>query len=390
MRLARRGGRIGIVRPPPVIVHVITNLHAASGGPTTAVVELAREQAGTGEAVRVIVDEVPADAAPILARWAGRDAAIEGAPGTTPGARQTRSRLVRQLRDLRPRVVHLHGIWDPVLRRAASACAELRIPRVVSSHGMLHPFTLGRGALKKRVYLGLFPRLVGGARAVFTLNAEEADCVRRRFGVRAIVAPTGIDPGPYDRTPDGSFARSVPGLEGRRFILFLGRLDGIKGVDLLLESYAAAVAAGARAHLVLAGPDFGAERGLRDQTDRLRLTDRVHFVGPLTGDRKLAALSECDLFAHRPRYEGFGIAVVEAMAAGRPVVTTAACRLDGAAEEGAIHLADDRTDLFAKAIASLADDGEASRALGSRARAWVCRELAWPAILGRVESGYRA
>jgi glycosyltransferase involved in cell wall biosynthesis len=375
---------------PIVIVHVITNLHAASGGPTTAVVELAREQAGTGEAVRVIVDESPSDAAPILARWSGRDVAIAGAMGLMLGARQSRSQLVYGLRDLRPRIVHLHGVWDPILRRAASACNELGLPWVVSSHGMLHPFTLGQGALKKRVYLRLFPRLLGRARTIFTLNAEEADCVRRRFGVPAIVAPTGINPAPYERTPDGVFARSVPGLDGTPFILFLGRLDEIKGVDLLLASYAEAVAAGMRADLVLAGPDFGAERALRALTHRLGLAERVHFVGPLSGDRKHAALAECALFAHRPRYEGFGIAVVEAMAAGRPVVTTAACRLDGAAEAGAIRLADDQTGAFAKAIITLADDGEVARALGSRARAWVRRELAWPAILGRAELGYRA
>ncbi len=373
-----------------MIVHVIDNLHPASGGPTTAVIELAREQAGTGEPVRVVVDEAPTDQSSILARWAGLDAAIAECAAAVPGDRRTRSQLRRKLLDLGPRVVHLHGVWDPILRRAASACDELGLPWVVSSHGMLHPFTLGQGSLKKRAYLKLFSRLLGGARAIFTLNAEESACVHRRFGARAIVAPTGIDPGPYDRVPDGSFAPSVQGLDGHPFILFLGRLDKIKGVDLLLESYSEAVAAGLGAHLVLAGPDFGAERGLRMQTDRLGLAGRVHFVGHLAGSRKLEALSECALFAHRPRYEGFGIAVVEAMAAGRPVVTTAACRLDGAVEAGAIRLADDQAVAFAKAIAVLADDEQGCRALGARARAWVRRELAWPTMLGRIESGYRA
>lgn len=254
---------------------------------------------------------------------------------------------------------------------------------------MLHPFTLGRGALKKRAYLTLFPRLLGRARAIFTLNAEEAECVRRRFGVPAIVAPTGIDPARYERRPDGSFARSVHGLEGRRFILFLGRLDEIKGVDLLLASYAEAVAAGARADLVLAGPDFGAEHGLRAQTDRLGLADRVHFVGPLAGDRKLGALSECALFAHRPRYEGFGIAVVEAMASGRPVVTTAACRLDGAAAAGAIFQSPDRTEPFGQAIVTLLQDAAASRRLAAAGRAWVAEHLAWPTVLAIIERAYR-
>ncbi len=372
-----------------MIVHVIANLHPASGGPTTAVIELVREQAGTGEPVRVIVDEAPADQVTILARWAGRDAAIAGLAGMTPGARQKRSHLAQQLRELGPRVVHLHGIWDPILRRSASACSELGLPWVVSSHGMLHPFALGQGAWKKRAYLTLFPSLLARARTIFTLNAEESECVRRRFGVPAAVAPTGIDPIPYDRRPDGSFSRSVPGLDGRQFILFLGRLDEIKGVDLLLASYAEAVAAGVSAHLVLAGPDFGAERGLRTQASRLGLAGRVHFVGHLAGVRKLEALSECALFAHRPRYEGFGIAVVEAMASRRPALTTPACRLDGAAEAGAIFQCPDRTEPFGRAIVELLQDAAAARRLGEAGRAWVEEHRSWPAVLRIIERAYR-
>jgi glycosyltransferase involved in cell wall biosynthesis len=373
-----------------VIVHVITNLRSASGGPTSAVVELAREQAARGEAIRILCDEPLELGSAAPTRWEGLDVQVLPASGASRCAPMRRAEIQRQLAELTPRVVHLHGAWDPILRRAASACASMGTPWVVSSHGMLHPFTLRQRRLKKLVYLALFPRVLASARAVLTLNAEEAAAVERRFGVSAIVAPTGIDHDAYGQHVDGSFSRSLPGLGGRPFILFLGRLDPIKGVDRLIEAFAAAAGDGMTAHLVLAGPDSGAERSLRQQVARLGLSERVHFVGPLAGERKLQALSECALFAHRPRYEGFGIAVVEAMAAGRPVVTTAACRLDGAAEAGALLLAEDETAAFAKALVRLADDQEASRALGARAKAWVCRELAWPSILARVERGYRA
>lgn len=373
-----------------MIVHVITNLRSASGGPTSAVVELAREQAARGEGIRILCDETlePGSAAPT--RWVGLDVQVLPASGAS-GRRPMRSADIRRhLAEFTPRVVHLHGAWDPILRRAAGACAAMGVPWVVSSHGMLHPFTLRQRRLKKLAYLALFPRVLASARAVLTLNAEEAASVERRFGVPTIVAPTGIDRDAYHRNGDGSFARSLPDLGGRPFILFLGRLDPIKGVDRLIEAYATAAGAGMAADLVLAGPDSGAERGLRQQVVRLALSGRVHFVGPLAGERKLQALSECAVFAHRPRYEGFGIAVVEAMAAGRPVVTTAACRLDGAADAGAILLAEDETAAFAKALVRLADDQEASRALGARAKAWVSHELAWPTAMARVERGYRA
>ena len=376
--------------PSPVIVHVITNLRSSSGGPTTAVVELAREQAARGEAVRILCDEPLGEDGGAPGRWSDVDVRVFAPSGGPGGRGMPREEIGRRLAEVGPRVVHLHGVWDPILRRASAESARLGIPWVLSSHGMLHPFTLRRGFLKKRVYLGVFPGLVGSARAVLTLNREEADAVRRRFRVRAVIAPNGIDPRPYERTADGSFARSVPALGGRPFVLFLGRLDPIKGIDQLLAAYGLAASEGLAADLVIAGPDFGAERGLRSRVARLGLESQVHVIGPLSGALKLQALAECAVFAHRPRYEGFGLAVAEAMAAARPVVTTERCLLDGAAEAGAIRVVADDDRSFAKGLRDLADDVGGSRLLGMRAREWIRRELAWPAVIERIESGYRA
>jgi glycosyltransferase involved in cell wall biosynthesis len=300
-----------------------------------------------------------------------------------------REEIGRHITAMRPRIAHLHGVWDPIVRRASAECARLGTSWVLSSHGMLHPFTLRQGGLKKLVYLTLFPSLVGGARTVLTLNQEEAEAVVARFGVCADVVPSGIHPEAYELAVDGSFSRSIPGLGGRSFVLFLGRLDPIKGIDRLLDAYGVAVSGGMDADLVIAGPDFGAERGLRGQVARLGLGDRVHFCGSLSGNLKLQAIAECAFFAHRPRYEGFGIAVVEAMAAGRAVVTTAACRLDGAAAAGALLQVDDTTSSFAMALARLADDPREAHLLGARARAWVGSELSWTTVLERVERCYR-
>jgi glycosyltransferase involved in cell wall biosynthesis len=72
------------------------------------------------------------------------------------------------------------------------------------------------------------------------------------------------------------------------------------------------------------------------------------------------------------------------------VVTTERCLLDGAAEAGAIRVVADDDRSFAKGLRDLADDVRGSRLLGMRAREWIRRELAWPAVIERIESGYRA
>ena len=72
------------------------------------------------------------------------------------------------------------------------------------------------------------------------------------------------------------------------------------------------------------------------------------------------------------------------------MVTTERCLLDGAAQAGAIRVVADDDRTFAKGICDLADDVEGSGLLGMRAREWIRRVLAWPAVIERIESGYRA
>jgi glycosyltransferase involved in cell wall biosynthesis len=92
------------------------------------------------------------------------------------------------------------------------------------------------------------------------------------------------------------------------------------------------------------------------------------------------------MFVHRPRYEGFGIAVAEAMAAGRPVVTTQRCHLDRAFADGAIVPAEDTDEGFASAM--LAIDGQRAAEMGRRNARWVKANIAWDSIAARIERLY--
>ena len=238
------------------------------------------------------------------------------------------------------------------------------------------------------MYLQVFPSILKSAGELYSLNKEEADYVAQRFRRPSSVLANGIDVADYERPEQGKFRAKHPELAGRDFILFVGRLHPIKGIDLLTRSFAHARKRGMELDLVIVGPDDGARSGVESLARELGISDRVHFTGGLFGEEKRDAFAACTIFAHRPRFEGFGITVVEGLASAKPVVTTKECRLDGAAEAGALRQAADTDEAFGDALYEIATSPERGRALGARGRAWVLEMLDWESLVRRVDESY--
>jgi glycosyltransferase involved in cell wall biosynthesis len=121
------------------------------------------------------------------------------------------------------------------------------------------------------------------------------------------------------------FFEAFPKLRGQRFFLFLGRLHEKKGCDLLIEAFAAlrnSSDASSPMHLVLAGPcaDEKYLRHLKQLAAAANIDDSITFTGMLSGSRKWGAFSVAEAFVLPSHQENFGIAVVEALACGTPVL----------------------------------------------------------------------
>lgn len=109
-----------------------------------------------------------------------------------------------------------------------------------------------------------------------------------------------------------------------KFIFFLGRTEPIKGVDLLIDSFAISLSHGnANSKLVISGPDRNNYRAtLEAQAERLGISDRVIFTGSIAGDLKTALFQECDGFALLSITEVLAMSALEAMKFQKPVVVT--------------------------------------------------------------------
>ena len=368
-----------------MILHVIDNLFAERGGPTTVAIEFARQQAKFGRKVAMLSGKPMANdeqRAALAQRWSGLGIEFIELGG---GGSETADSVIARLK---PEVVHIHCVWDGVLRHAAKSALRRRVPYVLSTHGMLHPYALAQKRLKKAVYLRVFPWILGNAGEVYSLNREEADYVSARFRRPSSVLANGIEVVEYDRPEQGIFRAKCPSLGAKPFILFVGRLHPIKGIDKLVRSFHHAVQRGLALDLVLVGPNEGARPGLDELVRELGLQDRVHFTGGLFGPEKRDAFAACTVFAHRPRFEGFGITVVEGLASAKPVVTTRECKLDGAVEAGAIHQCEDTDEAFGDALLAVASSSDQGRALGARGQAWVREVFDWKSLVERVDRSY--
>ena len=124
----------------------------------------------------------------------------------------------------------------------------------------------------------------------------------------------------------------IPPFEGRDFFLlfflFLGRLNVIKGPDLLLEAFARIASQFPELHLVFAGPDSGLRSSLQETTAKAGLKQRVHFIGYLGGEAKVSVLHDATCLVIPSRNEAMSIVVLEAGVCETPVLFTDRCGLE--------------------------------------------------------------
>jgi glycosyltransferase involved in cell wall biosynthesis len=253
------------------------------------------------------------------------------AMGTSPKSRYS-PRLLPWLRANRDRFdgVMLHGLWEFTGIATLLSIAGHK-PYVVFPHGMLDPYfkrAFPAKHLKKWAFWLLFEywNLRRANRVLFTTSAER-DLAAHSFWLhrwRPMVVALGSERPPLDApTAASAFLERCPALRGQRFLLFLGRIDPKKGCDLLLDAFASFAATDPGLHLVMAGPDPAAwGHQLRTRLESSGAAARVHWPGMLKGAAKWGAFTACEAFILPSHQENFGIAVVEALACGRPVLVS--------------------------------------------------------------------
>jgi glycosyltransferase involved in cell wall biosynthesis len=278
-------------------------------------------------------------------------------------------------------VIHLMGHWGVL--NALTYCA-IRLadkPYVICPAGALPIF--GRSSLLKRLYNIFIGRsIIRNASAWIAVTEAELPHFEA-YGIptsRVTVIPNGVSA--VDFLAIDPMVGS-PQLDDGPLILFMGRLNPIKGPDLLLDAFIRIEGQLPNYQLVFAGPDGGMMEELKALTARHGLNDRVHFLGHIEGARKSEIYHRATLLVVPSRQEAMSIVALEAGICGTPVLLTDQC---GFSE---IRSIDPRLEVAANAAAlaggmvSLLADSEVLEPIALAWKRFVMTNYAWEVIVPR-------
>lgn len=272
-------------------------------------------------------------------------------------------------------VVHIHDYRSFLSIVVSRICIKKNIPYIIQMHGAFS-HRIGNGG-QKRMFDKMFgKKMIANASKLIALTRTEADEIIRS-GVpkdKIKIIPNGIDWNIYSKLPSIGDFRGEMAIPPGHIILYLGRLDKTKGIDLLLMAFASQFAEREDIILVIIGHDDGERQHLEKLALDLGIEKRILFFGFVDAAKKLAALVDSDLVVC-PSYSGFPITILEACACGKPIVTTT--------KGDDIDFLDGRVGLkteynvasLGEGLRSLLGDKERMRRLGESGRVMVKNEF---------------
>jgi glycosyltransferase involved in cell wall biosynthesis len=290
-------------------------------------------------------------------------------------------------------VVHIHGVFTYPSTIAGRIARSRGVPYLVRPLGGLSRYSLRRHALRKRVYMGMFEReyLNHASGIHFTAPSEAEEAADLGLKAPALIVPLGVpEPVPVSGPEVQSFA-AKHNVGNNLRLLYLGRLDPKKGLELLFEALASAHRRLPEWQLLIAGSGPAAyTESLRMAAERAGIAGRVLFLGEVRAAEKAATFSLADIFVLPSKHENFAVAAAEAMRSGLPVIVSQEVGIApyvGARGSGMV--CESNVESLAKCLVTLASDATTRREMGETGRRVAAETFAWPLIAQRLLRIYR-
>jgi glycosyltransferase involved in cell wall biosynthesis len=262
----------------------------------------------------------------------------------------------------------------------------------MQAHGIL-PLTNERHLLKIFYDCSWGNRVLQDTSAVIALTPAEAQQYRD-VGVpdnKIKIIPNGINISEYEQLPAKGVFKVKHKIDGEtKIILYVGRINKIKGLDLLVKAYSLVIKQlnSGKTTLVIVGPDDEYIATLKKIIKENDLEGKVVLTGPLYDKNKLEAFVDADIFVLPSNYEIFSIVVLEACACGIPVITTDRCGISDLINNKAGLVVPYDVKALSKAIIHMLQNDKARREFGTNGKLLVKSKFSWTEIVKQIEEIY--
>jgi len=289
-------------------------------------------------------------------------------------------------------LLHAHAIFSYAPTTAMVIARLKGVPYISRPLGQLCQWSLQQGHHKKRLYLSLIERVnLNQAQALHLTSLQEQQEISQ-LGLRtsSFILPHGLSIPTSLKDARQRLRQHLQVPNDQPVILFLSRLHPKKGLDYLIPALGKLVEQ--RFTFVLAGsgsPEY--EYEIDSLLLSLGLNAHSHRTGFVTGEMKDLLLQGADLFVLTSHSENFGIAVLEALAAGLPVVVTPEVALSSLVEQYQLgYVAELNVEVIASAIQDYLDYPQAAIEMGDRARQLILEQYTWDRIASNLSKVYSA
>jgi glycosyltransferase involved in cell wall biosynthesis len=366
------------------ILHVLIDVRGTWGGPVRSVKELVKMQRKLGFEPTVL----SLDRAGKAEEFEGAASVLTFAP-SFPERFGNSNLAIQWLREHAQEfdLVIVSEIWSFLNQRAMSVLRGMKIPYIVQPRGSLDPSDLRKKGLLKKILGALIVRRnLEGANCILTASRLEETRLES-FGARVTrkTLPHAVESSVLG---DRESTRAEMGIAAESVVfIFLSRVDPKKRVDVLIEGFSKAGIADAKMWIVGSG-DEQLVRKLKKTASETPKPESIDFLGFQAGERKRNLLAGADVFVLPSDFENFGIAVVEALQAGLPVIISRGVQLWQEIVEAGAGIAVESGDAagLSEAMRLLANSAEKREEMGKRAREMGQRFL--PEHLYQVYDGF--
>ncbi|WP_040279619.1 glycosyltransferase [Psychroserpens damuponensis] len=210
-------------------------------------------------------------------------------------------------------IIHIHGVWMYPQYAAAKFAKQHHIPFLITCHGMYEPWLWSQGTLKKKLYFNLVVKSVfAKANYLHVITNNEANKIKTLFpNTPTVEIPNLID---SNLAEEGEYNTN------EKYVLYVGRLDSKKGIDLLIKAFSNINPEGFK--LKIAGNFSDYKQKLDELVVSLGMEHKVEFLGLITGEEKIVYFKNAHVFVAPSHSEVVGMVNLEAAIYKTPVITT--------------------------------------------------------------------